>query len=40
MNAGGIAFWVPVSDILHYATAGRRTRHFAPRTQNGTDGGS
>ena len=40
MNAGGIAFRVPISDILHYATAGRRTRHFAPRTHKGMDGGS
>ena len=40
MNAGGIAFRVPISDILHYATAGRRKRHFAPRTHKGTDGGS
>jgi hypothetical protein len=40
MNAGRIAFGIPVSYILHYATAGRRARHFAPRTHKGTDGGS
>jgi hypothetical protein len=40
MNTDGVAFRIPVSDILYDATAGERARHFAPRTQKGTHGGS
>jgi hypothetical protein len=40
MNPDGIALRIPVSDITHDASAGERTRYFAPRTQKGTDSGS